>query len=206
MLTLDQQVNVFRESFRAFRLSFFPDHSPGRVDDFFLQFRQLLGLLSILALLLLLLLLSTRWRLSFSKDLVKGSHFGEEHVAFDASRLPIGTDIFGPKVIGKQLIRFRPEIFESKKMPNRFFCATRQRLAEQHILGRLRVKGIRQTVFRDTKVIAEFRPQFHFLEWRNGNVTAHGQLQRRWLIRKDPRDQLGRILVLASRVVDKFQL
>ena len=89
---------------------------PGRVDDLFLKFGELLALASLSAVLLLLLGLATGRLLAFAKDLFEVPDFGKIHVTGSAADLAIGSQVVGPDVVSEKFIGLGGKVLDREKM------------------------------------------------------------------------------------------
>ena len=178
---------------------------PGGVDNLLLQLYQFLHLLAE-PLLLFLLFLGTLAPLTLSKDFLKGSHLGEEHVAEGATGLTVGARVLGPKEPADQLAGFHFHILEGEQMRGKRLELTVGDLAQFEFLHGAASEVVGQTMTEQTEVILNLRGESDFFQGRHLPVTARtDDANFRSLVGVDHDLYPRRNLVGSTGGIDKFQ-
>ena len=174
LLRLLQDHAVLGELRGGFGNSLAADQFPGPVDDFLLQFGQLVARLSIALLTLLLFVLSrSTGLLSLAVDLLERPDLGEEHVTRCPPRLTIGADVLRPEVVCEKLVRRGIERFEVNHLLGTQLPGLRRGASQDDLPGLAACHAVTQAMANQAEIVFEFGLELlELFERRNLNVVG----------------------------------
>ncbi len=177
---------------------------PGGIDDLLLEFRQAAGGTA-LAFAFLLLLGGIVG--GFAEDLLEGADLGEVHVGGGAPDLAVGTDVIGPEVPGKQLIRTSAELLQSEQVSEALLLLAGNVAAEFEELRFPAAVGVGEAVGDGAEVVPDGAFEGDFLEGGRPDIAAgRGELQFRSAVGEHLEHELGGFLVGSAVGIDQLEV
>ena len=160
----------------------------------------------ILSLWLPIALLAPRLRLSLPIDLFEVPDLGEVHVPQGAADLAIGAQIFGPEVVGHQLVGLGLQVLEGDRVGHLLTVLARHLFHQHRLHGWASRQRIGDTRAGNAEVVPNRGLEVDFLQGRGFDIAGREQrLDRGWLIRNDLNLDLGGLHIGPPRVVDQPQ-
>ena len=166
------------------------------------QLFSLLARFGTLLLLLLRLTLLGGRGVGFPEDLLEGTDFRKVHFAFDPPWLPIAIQVFGPEMVGDQLICFGLERLKVDQMLQFGFLLRRFTRGAELNVRRFAIPDRNpDSSSMDPEIVLHSGSDDHLLDCRDALIDCRNQLEIRRTIGDDFNDKLlGRFLGSSLRI------